>query len=176
MVRKIAFWSLGLLMGLALVGCDSGTDSGTPVSSADLVGKWYLRKVQVGLDVNFKGNFLGAPIDTTSHFDTTQDYDGTQYFIEFKSEGNAFTSVFPDDLADAAAALKRSAAAAATETGTWSVSGDMLTLVASDGTTEKVQVSISGSTLTGKRTLDSTATQNGLTVHRTGSTTLSFSK
>jgi hypothetical protein len=176
MIKKITFWSLGLLMGLALFACDSGTDSGAAVASGDLVGKWYLRKLQAHSTMSFKGNIFGQAVDTTSQFDTTETFTGTQYFVEFKAEGNAFTSVFPDDLSGSGEAPKRAASLASTETGTWSVSGDVLTLNGSDGTTEKIKVAISGNTLTGTQTTDTTSTESGLTVHQTGTNTLTFQK
>jgi hypothetical protein len=176
MIKKITFWSLGLLMGFALFACDSGTDSGAPVASGDLVGKWYLRKLQSNITMNFKGTIFGQTVDTTSHFDTTETFTGTQYFVEFKSEGNAYTAVFPDEPTGTDEAPKRAASLASTETGTWSVSGDQLTLNSSDGTTEKIKVAISGNTLTGTQVLDTTSTESGLTVKQTGTNILTFQK
>lgn len=138
---KTKGWIAGLFgMSLLLAACNGG-DGATAVSEADLVAKWYFkRSVAKGfirtVDASGKELFrFNVDEDTT--------YAGNTHYIEFVAN-HTYTANYPEDAGDIP--LKR--AARPIETGTWSVSGNTVTTISSEGDTSKVAAAISGSNAT----------------------------
>lgn len=145
-MRTIGKWAAGCLLGLGLVisGCDSGGEGGTEGTGGDLVGKWYIkRSVSEGFVRALDGEgeeIIRFPIDQDTAFS------GNEYYVEFKSD-NTYAAIYPD-AGGFGFLARRAALEAAPETGTWSVSGGMVTAISSMQDTVKVKADIDGSSAT----------------------------
>jgi hypothetical protein len=127
-------------LGLVMVGCNGDGDGATAVSEGDLVGKWYYK---TGVS---KGYFRALDDKGKETFriniDTTETFPANTYYIEFKSD-KTYTANTPDeDIGEAVA--KRAALFGDLENGTWSVSGNTVTTISTDGDTSKVAAKING--------------------------------
>ncbi len=170
MQKKHGLIGLAALFALVLSACNSSGGSTAPVSAAELIAKWLYRSESIKGSVHTKGTYAGQTIDTTTVIDTSNTYTGADYYIEFKAD-NTYTANSPESPASA----KRSAAQAP-ETGTWSAAGAELTTISSTKDTSKVNVAISGSTLTGTMMYDETNSEGPITYTSHATITIGLTK
>ena len=171
MKMKNGLIGLALVTGLVLAACNSGTDSAAPVAAGDLVGKWFYRHETTKGSIKSHYVLAGKAYDTTVVLDHDTAYTGTTYYMEFKAD-NTYSSNSPDDEVE----MEKTSAVSSMETGTWSLSGATLTMISSDSNTAKINIAVSGTTLTGSVAFDSTATANTTTITTHMNSTLTLSK
>lgn len=160
MMSKMRFAAVYLGLGLLLAACNGGDgDGGTAPTTAELTGKWLLREIATKGQMTMKVPAMG--IDTTQSFDTTETYSGSTYYMDFKAD-NTYESNMPDVEMDDGGLGKRGVEL---ETGTWSLDGKVLTTVSNpDKDTAKVNVTLDGSNLTAKFSMDTTESDSGVTM------------
>lgn len=130
------------------------------VSEAALLGKWEFSKQRTAGYMTFTptgGTPVKVDIDTTEFFSVAEDY-----YIRFDSS-HAYQAHFQDSVATTpkrAARAKRSARAAL-ETGTWTLSGNVVTTVSSAGDTTHITAALDGSAATFKVFLNETIPDTG---------------
>jgi hypothetical protein len=135
-----------ILMGftaicMALAGCNSGNGTGAPVNMADLLGRWNFTQAKYH-DKMKTTNAGKVVMDTTT--DTTMNVAGQGFYVEFK-DSSKFTANIPSQYTFP----EKASAASIPTSGTWSVAGNLLTLISVLGTfkdTLVVQTAITGST------------------------------
>jgi hypothetical protein len=116
--------SLGFagILCLGFAGCEKG-DGVTAVSQGDLVGRWNFTSIHAKyhstITVNGKTNSYDQ--------DTTQSLAGKGNFAQFNQDLTCSA-----DIPLLALGLGKRSAAAAVVTGTWSVSGNTITLISTD--------------------------------------------
>ena len=170
MKLKHGLIGLSVVLGLFLTACEPGGGSTTPVAAADLIGKWLYRSEVAKGTLKSHGVIAGQTIDTTMSLDSTTTYTGNTYYMEFKAD-NTYTSNSPD-MGEA-----KVSAQAPIENGTWSVSGAILTTITADKKdTTKVNVAISGTTLTGTMVIDESSTYEGITYTTHADITITMAK
>lgn len=149
MIGKMKFAAGYLGLGLFLAACNGGGgDGGTAPTSAELIGKWLLRDVATSGRISM--NFPPFVMDTT--WDTTESYTGSTYYMDFKAD-NSYQSNMPES--DMPGGLEKRGANLALESGTWSLDGKVLTMVAApEMDTMKMNVTLDGGTLTAKFSMD----------------------
>jgi hypothetical protein len=149
-MKKILGWMAAAAMGLGLLaGCNGGGGAALgPVDATSLEGKWYLRSSQ---EHGSTTTHLTVPKDTTIvtviNKDTT--YTGTDQSTEIKSDGTYIS------ITSAGANLPP-----ATSTGTWTLSGNTLSVTLTGQTNPAVEfkVGISGGILTAVYNRNNTTT------------------
>jgi hypothetical protein len=162
------------LAGLAILlgACDSSTNGGgTPVTKAELVGKWNATSLRYNVTSTVTPANPEYP-DWTR--DTTVNLTGSGAYRNLKADGT-YEGITPD--LSFLLFLKGSAEGEGrSEAGTWSVSGNLLTTVSSDGDTAVVAVALNGASATFTQTVDDTDTDGGFTFTDKGAITIKAAK
>lgn len=168
MKGRYGFAATYLGLGLLLAACNGGTDSGTPPTTAELIGKWLLREVATKGEITMKFPPL---VDTSTKIDTVETYTGSDNYMTFKTD-NTYEANMPEtDPPDGGidAAKRAVPRMAPLETGTWALAGSDLTLI-TDATTENpykdtiaMKVSLSGTTLKTHLHMDTSSSEGGFT-------------
>ena len=169
MNRKMGWMGWVAGFGLMLSACNSG-DGVTAVNATDLEGKWNFTKAEL--------HFSSKTTPANERFpdykvDTVINANGLGYFIEFKHD-KTYTSNTPP--VPSKFLFGKAGAAAVTETGTWSTSGNSVVLVTSDKDTSAFQVSISGKPGTFSAGAVDTMSQETYKVVSTSSSTITATK
>ena len=140
-MKTAAKW-MGILagLGLMLTACDSGGDGATAVSETDLTGKWFLSKSDSKGSISIKD--AKGKVLFSSNFDTTITYPAATYYLDLKADHN-YTANYPPN---PALGIGKVSAVALMESGTWSVSGNTVTTITTDGDTVKTTATVSGKT------------------------------
>ena len=138
-VKTIAKW-IGILavLGLMLTACSSGGGGSTAVSEADLTGKWILNQSHAIGSISARDG--AGKVLFSLNIDTTILYSGSAYYLDLKAD-HGYVANYPPN---PALGIGKVSAAALMETGTWSVSGSILTTITTDGDTVKTKATVSG--------------------------------
>jgi hypothetical protein len=124
MVGKFVAAGIAVL-GLALSGCNSGSGV-TAVAAGDLIGKWLFTKADIHTEMYVVSD---GKVITDTKRDTTMDVTTYGYYVELKDSSKFTANIPPIGLGKGSAAP----AALPAITGTWSVTGNTLSMITGTG-------------------------------------------
>jgi hypothetical protein len=160
-----AFAVIGIV---GFFGCNSGSSpTGPAITDSSIIGIWNVINSSEHVTETYNG--------TTMRIDTTETFSGTNT-ANFKSDN---TFIFLSENGNTLSTAKRIALAKImtldTLTGTWSLSGNQLTLI-STASTFAATASISGNTLTLSTQIDTTETYGAEAFTIRGSSVMTMTK